>query len=94
MILYCLLTIGDVQGQCLDLTARPDGGYIVLQYFVDNILRFGLVYWVFGIVDNILGFGLDPSFPFPSFRVSFPSPPATTAPERKEEGEKFEESLR
>ena len=49
MILYCLLTIGDVQGQCLDLTAHPDGGYIVLQYFVDNILRFGLVYWVFGI---------------------------------------------
>ena len=77
MILYCLLTIGDVQGQCLDLTAHPDGGYIVLQYFVDNIL----------------GFGLDPSFPFPSFRVCFPSPPARTAPERKEEGENFEESL-
>ena len=50
-------------------------------------------YLVFGIVDNILGFGLDPSFPFPSLRVCFPSPPARTAPERKEEGENFEESL-
>ena len=66
-----------VQGQCLDLTTAHPDGAWMVLYFVDNIRV-----WV-------------PSQLFLFFHLGFAflPPHARTAPERKEEGENFEESL-